>query len=230
MSKWYDAIDCSQSNIMYSRIRLARNWDEYVFPSRLTRGQCEELVTSLKDGLADIGSLDGREYHFLRLDSLQGLEKQALRERRILNQAAVERQEPSGLYLSDDEAESLVLGGDDHIRMQHLAPGLKLEELWQRADAMDDYVNERFSYAFDEKYGYLTSFPTNVGTGLRACVVLHLPTLSQIRKFQSIVGDMSRFGAAIRVFTGMAARITEASMSSPISAPWDSRRRRLWSW
>ena len=202
MSKWYDAIDCSQSNIMYSRIRLARNWDEYVFPSRLTRGQCEELVTSLKDGLADIGSLDGREYHFLRLDSLQGLEKQALRERRILNQAAVERQEPSGLYLSDDEAESLVLGGDDHIRMQHLAPGLKLEELWQRADAMDDYVNERFSYAFDEKYGYLTSFPTNVGTGLRACVVLHLPTLSQIRKFQSIVGDMSRFGAAIRGLYG----------------------------
>ena len=135
MSKWYDAIDCSQSNIMYSRIRLARNWDEYVFPSRLTRGQCEELVTSLKDGLADIGSLDGREYHFLRLDSLQGLEKQALRERRILNQAAVERQEPSGLYLSDDEAESLVLGGDDHIRMQHLAPGLKLEELWQSGKA-----------------------------------------------------------------------------------------------
>ena len=151
MSKWYDAIDCSQSNIMYSRIRLARNWDEYVFPSRLTRGQCEELVTSLKDGLADIGSLVGREYHFLRLDSLQGLEKQALRERRILNQAAVERQEPSGLYLSDDEAESLVLGGDDHIRMQHLAPGLKLEELWQRADAMDDYVNERFSYAYPDK-------------------------------------------------------------------------------
>ena len=96
----------------------------------------------------------------------------------------------------------IVLGGDDHIRMQILSPGLKLDELWQKADALDDYVNERFSYAFDEKYGYLTSFPTNVGTGLRACVVLHLPTLSQVRKFQSIVADMSRFGTAIRGLYG----------------------------
>ena len=57
---------------------------------------------------------------------------------------------------------------------------------------MDDFINERFSYAFDEKYGYLTTFPTNVGTGLKACVVLHLPMLSQVRKFQSIVGDMGK--------------------------------------
>ena len=62
---------------------------------------------------------------------------------------------------------------------------------------MDDFINERFSYAFDEKYGYLTTFPTNVGTGLKACVVLHLPMLSQVRKFQSIVGDMGRLGTAI---------------------------------
>ena len=112
------------------------------------------------------------------------------------------KKEPAGLFLSEDEGSSLVLGGDDHIRMQFLASGLKLDELWHQADVMDDYVNERFSYAFDEKYGYLTSFPTNVGTGRRACVVLHLPTLSQVRKFQSIVGDMSRFGTAIRGMNG----------------------------
>ena len=126
----------------------------------------------------------------------------ALRERRILNMACVSRKEPSGLLLSADESGSIVLGGDDHIRMQILSPGLKLDELWQKADVLDDYVNERFSYAFDEKYGYLTSFPTNVGTGLRACAVLHLPTLSQVRKFQSIVADMSRFGTAIRGLYG----------------------------
>ena len=66
--------------------------------------------------------------------------------------------------LSEDEASSLILGGDDHIRIQLLSPGLNLDELWARMDRMDDYVNERFSYAFDDKYGYLTSFPTNVGT------------------------------------------------------------------
>ena len=202
MSKWFEKIDCKNSNVIYSRIRLARNWDEYVFPSRMTATQCGEMVERLGEGLKGLKDQDGRDLSYSQLDQMQELEKMALRERRILNMACVNRKEPSGLLLSADESGSIVLGGDDHIRMQILSPGLKLDELWQKADALDDYVNERFSYAFDEKYGYLTSFPTNVGTGLRACVVLHLPTLSQVRKFQSIVADMSRFGTAIRGLYG----------------------------
>ena len=202
MSKWFEEIDCKNSNVIYSRIRLARNWDEYVFPSRMTATQCGEMVERLGEGLKGLKDQDGRDLSYSQLDQMQELEKMALRERRILNMACVNRKEPSGLLLSADESGSIVLGGDDHIRMQILSPGLKLDELWQKADVLDDYVNERFSYACDEKYGYLTSFPTNVGTGLRACVVLHLPTLSQVRKFQSIVADMSRFGTAIRGLYG----------------------------
>ena len=198
MSKWFDSVDNKNSNIVYSRIRLARNWDEYAFPSRMTAQQCGEMLERMKEGLKNLPELDGNPYKYQQLNEVRELEKLALRERRILNLAAVNKKEPAGHLLSEDEGSSLVLGGDDHIRMQFLASGLKLDELWQKADAMDDYVNERYTYAFDEKYGYLTSFPTNVGTGLRACVVLHLPTLSQVRKFQSIVGDMSRFGTAIR--------------------------------
>ena len=166
MGRWYDSVDNKSSNIVYSRIRLARNWDEYTFPSRMTREQCGEMLERMKDGLKDLGSLDGKEYRYGQLDEMQDLEKLALRERRILNLSAVNKKEPAGLFLSEDEGSSLVLGGDDHIRMQFLASGLKLDELWHQADVMDGYVNERFSYAFDEKYGYLTSFPTNVGTGL----------------------------------------------------------------
>ena len=202
MSKWFEEIDSKNSNVIYSRVRLARNWDEYVFPSRMTAAQCSEMVERLREGLKGLKDQDGRDLSYSQLDQMQELEKMALRERRILNMACVSRKEPSGLLLSADESGSIVLGGDDHIRMQILSPGLKLDELWQKADVLDDYVNERFSYAFDEKYGYLTSFPTNVGTGLRACVVLHLPTLSQVRKFQSIVADMSRFGTAIRGLYG----------------------------
>lgn len=202
MSKWFEEIDSKNSNVIYSRVRLARNWDEYVFPSRMTAAQCGEMVERLREGLKGLKDQDGRDLSYSQLDQMQELEKMALRERRILNMACVSRKEPSGLLLSVDESGSIVLGGDDHIRMQILSPGLKLDELWQKADVLDDYVNERFSYAFDEKYGYLTSFPTNVGTGLRACAVLHLPTLSQVRKFQSIVADMSRFGTAIRGLYG----------------------------
>lgn len=202
MSKWFEHMEEHGSNVMYSRVRLARNWDEYVFPSRMDPAQCQEMVERLREGLSEAEDKEGKQYRFCRLDKLADLDKLALRERRILNMATVNKREVSGLLMSEDESESIVLGGDDHIRIQLLAPGLSLEELWQRADVVDDYVNERFSYAFDEKYGYLTSFPTNVGTGLRACVVLHLPTLSQVRKFQSIVADMGRFGAAIRGLCG----------------------------
>lgn len=202
MSKWFEQTDCTGSNVVYSRVRLARNWDEYVFPGKLDTAQSQELVGRLKEGLKDIGKLDGHAYTCRDLNQIKDLERAALRERRILNSATVEKREPAALLLSEDESSSLILGGDDHIRMQVLAPGLCLDELWSRADRMDDYVNERFSYAYDDKYGYLTSFPTNVGTGLRACAILHLPVLSQVRKFQSIVADMSRFGTAIRGLYG----------------------------
>ncbi len=178
MSKWFEQTDCTGSNVVYSRVRLARNWDEYAFPAKLDQKQAQELLERLKEGLKEIGGLDGNTYVCRDLNQIKDLER------------------------SEDEASSLILGGDDHIRIQLLYPGLNLDELWARMDRMDDYVNERFSYAFDDKYGYLTSFPTNVGTGLRACVVLHLPVLSQVRKFQSIVADMSRFGTAIRGLYG----------------------------
>jgi protein arginine kinase len=195
-------MDSRHTNIVYSRIRISRNWDEYVFPSKLTRSEREEMISRLKEGLKDMGEMNGHQYRCIQLDAMKDLERRALRERRIINRAAVERTEPAALYLSEDESSSVELGGDDHIRIQMLGTGMDLEEMWQKADAIDDFVNESFTYAFDEKYGYLTAFPTNLGTGLQASVVLHLPTLSMIRKFQSIVGDMSRFGAVIRGLYG----------------------------
>ena len=198
MLKWFEQVEKEKPNMIFSRIRLVRNWREYPFPSRLTEKQGEEMIKRLEFGLKDIGELDQRHYEFAMLGNLKELDRLALRERRILNSAAVSKPGPVGIMISPEEDTSLIFNGDDHIRLQLLAPGLKLEELWKRADQMDDYINERFPNAFDEKYGYLTSFPTNVGTGLRASVIIHLPTLSLGRKFQNLVGEMSRFGAVVK--------------------------------
>lgn len=121
MSKWYEKTLEEKSNIIYSRIRLARNWDEYVFPSRLDEEGSRELVDGLKDGLKEI------PYPYYALENMQQAEKKALRERRILNRCAVEKTYAQGLYLSEDESESILLGADDHIRMQfwHLVCALK---------------------------------------------------------------------------------------------------------
>ncbi len=202
MSKWYETVLEEPSNIIYSRIRLARNWNEYVFPSQLDEAGSRELIDSLRDGLSDIGEKTGNLLSYRPLETMGQAEKKALRERRILNRCAVEKTCAQGLYLSQDESESILLGADDHTRLQLLASGLCLEKLWQKADGIDDAMNEHFPYAFDEKYGYLTTFPTNMGTGLKACVVVHLPMLSKLKKFQSIVADMGRLGTSIRGIFG----------------------------
>lgn len=110
----------------------------------------------------------------------------------------MKKKDPTGMILSEDESTAILLNGDDHVRIQTLQTGLTLDRLYEKADRIDDYIGERFDYAFDEKYGYLTSFPTNVGTGLRAAVVLHLPMLSKNKNFSSLVADMGRFGTQVR--------------------------------
>ncbi|WP_367568941.1 ATP--guanido phosphotransferase [Lacrimispora sp.] len=198
MLKWFEQTDSGRPGIISSRVRLARNWQEYKFPAKLEDKESTEMVRRLEFGLRGLGEGFGRHFDFAMLDDMEDRDKKALRERRILNSAAASIKKPSGIFLSDNEDTGIVLNCDDHIRIQLLRAGLHLEELWERASQIDDYINERFEYAFDDRYGYLTSFPTNVGTGLRASVVIHLPMLSQGKKFQGLIGDMSRFGAAIK--------------------------------
>ncbi len=198
MLRWFEKSETSSGNVVYSRVRLARNLDAYRFPQALSDTEGKEVVKRLQTGLKDLPADDGRGYEYASLEELKELDRMALRERRILNSGTVAKKSPTGIILSEDESTSFILNGDDHIRLQIMSPGLHLDELWQRADRLDDYVNTRFSYAYDEKYGYLTSYPTNVGTGLRASAVLHLPTLSMGKKFQNLLAEMSRFGVSIR--------------------------------
>lgn len=198
MHKWFETIETEKTNIISSRIRLARNWNQYSFPSRLSEVQSEEVLERLHDGLKELGETEGIPCRYVRLNQVSELDRRALRERRILNSAIIEKKTPTGMMISEEEDVSLILNGMDHIRLQLLSTGLCLNELWTRADHLDDYINARFPYAFDEKYGYLTSFPTNVGTGLRAAVVVHLPTLSMGKKFNSLLADLARFGILVR--------------------------------
>ena len=185
MDKWYEMPGKTGTNVIYSRIRLVRNLKEYPFPGRLTKEQSVELSEKLLGGLTGIASMDRMQYRFTHLERMGDLEKTALLERRALNRSMMKKKDPTGMILSEDESTAILLNGDDHVRIQTLQTGLTLDRLYEKADRIDDYIGERFDYAFDEKYGYLTSFPTNVGTGLRAAVVLHLPMLSKNKNFSS---------------------------------------------
>lgn len=198
MLKWFECEEKEGQNIISSKVRLARNWSEYVFPSRLTGEESLEMIKRLCDGVADLGEQDGRKYETAYFDELSDLDRRALKERRILNASALSRKAPMALMVSEQEDVSLVFNGTDHIRIQVLTSGLHLQEALKTADQIDDFINARFPYAFDEKYGYLTSFPTNVGTGMRASVLVHLPSLSMGKKFSAMLSDMGRFGVSIR--------------------------------
>lgn len=198
MEKWYNVPGKEDSNVVYSRVRLVRNWKEYPFPGNLTAEQSREMTEKLCEGLKELGSQEKVGYRRAYLDRMAELEKTALLERRAINRSVSKKKETSGLLLSEDERLGIVINGDDHIRIQALEKGLRLGECWQRADEADDFIGDRFEYSFDEKYGYLTSFPTNVGTGLRASVIVHLPALSRKKNFNSLVADMGRFGTLVR--------------------------------
>jgi protein arginine kinase len=200
--KWFEEVDKERPGVISSRVRLVRNWEEYAFPSRLPAKDGEEMIRRLEMGLRDIGSLDGKEYHYTLLSELPDLDRKVLREHHVFNSTIAGKKTPVGLILNGEEDTSIVLGGTDHIRIQMLRPGMHLEEMWKACDRLDDFISERFHYAFDEKYGYLTSFPTNVGTGLRASVTVHLPMLSKGKKFNGLVTEMGCFGAKIRGIYG----------------------------
>jgi protein arginine kinase len=200
--KWFEEVDKEQPGVISSRVRLVRNWEEYAFPSRLPAKDSEEMIRRLELGLRDIGSLDGKEYHYTLLSELPDLDRKVLREHHVFNSTIAGKKTPVGLILNGEEDTSIVLGGTDHIRIQMLRPGMHLEEMWKACDRLDDFIGERFNYAYDEKYGYLTSFPTNVGTGLRASVTVHLPMLSKGKKFNGLVTEMGCFGAKIRGIYG----------------------------
>ena len=199
MVKWYENVKLSTDyNFVSSRIRLSRNLEGYVFPESTSEEENKILTRDMLSGLSGIGVIDARDCINREFFKLGDVEKQALRERRVINSVIAHRKEETGLITSDTEEISLVINGDDHIRLQLLSGGLMLEELWKRADRLDDYINEKFRYAFDEKYGYLTAYPTNVGTGMRANIVLHMPLLSKGKSFSNLILGLSRFGVSIK--------------------------------
>ncbi len=198
MNKWFQACDIEKSCIIASRIRLVRNWKNYKFPMKLSIDESKVLVTELEKVLSNLEELDQIVYERALLSELSDLDKKAMVERKLINHTIASKKTATGIMVSESENCSIVLNGSDHIRIQMLERGMKLKEMWEKVNQIDNYINERIDYAFDLKYGYLTAYPTNVGTGLRASVILHLPNLSMSKRFQGLVSEMSRFGAAIK--------------------------------
>ncbi len=190
ISQWFDGTGPGADIVISSRIRLARNLAGYEFLSCLTNPRQGEVLKKLKEALL---SLDlGEAVFFVDIDASSALEQDVLVERHLISRQHARGKGPRGVVIAPSESFTAMINEEDHLRIQVFKTGLQLKECWQQIDRIDSSMEQKVSYAFNAEYGYLTACPTNVGTGIRVSVMLHLPALKmtgQIDKFFNAARD-----------------------------------------
>ena len=187
--------------VISSRVRLARNLEDFPFPHLLApegAGQVEKNVSQvLTDIEGNVGQLD-----YISLTELNNVEHQVLIEKHLISPSLGGSTGARGVALAPDHRYAVMVNEEDHVRIQVLLPGNQLLESHRLATELDDALEERLDFAYRETQGYLTACPTNVGTGLRASVMVHLPALIIMKQVQQVLGTLTRLGLAVRGLYG----------------------------
>lgn len=202
-SKWMEGTGPDNDVVISSRIRLARNISGYPFPHFIKETEAEQVFHAVRLAISDQELVDQvGKLEFTNLAELTDNERMILVEKHLVSPQHIENPQNRAVVITSDESLSIMVNEEDHLRIQCLQPGLQLEETWAMADKIDDLLEKNLDYSFCEKRGYLTSCPTNVGTGLRASVMLHLPCLVMGKQVGKIMHTISQLGLAVRGYYG----------------------------
>lgn len=188
----------SNDVVISTRIRLARNLKDFPFPCKLNSQGREKVIEKVRDAVKKSNSPVASDFSFIRMSELTSSQSVSLVEKRLVSPEFISDTDGRALLISKDECFSIMINEEDHIRLQVITKGLSLEQAYDTADKLDTLLDENLDFAFDEKLGYLTQCPTNLGTGMRASVMLHLPTLEKSRAINRIAGNLSKLGLTIR--------------------------------
>ena len=197
-AKWYEKSGNCGDVVCSTRVRLARNLKQYPFPARATIKQREAVEQKVRDALMSGNSILSKEFRFLPLDHLSEEEAVSLVERHIVSPEFISDRRGKAALISEDESFSIMNNEEDHLRIQVLREGLSLKEAAETADRIDTLLSETLEFAYDPEFGYLTQCPTNLGTGMRASVMLHLPALTESGAMSRISANLSKLGLTIR--------------------------------
>lgn len=202
-TRWMEGTGPYATIVISSRVRLARNLAGYPFPHLQTKEAGLEVLKLVQDAIAgpDLRDKLG-DMFFVAMKELSPLERQILVEKHLISPQHAQQDEVGGLILREDEAVSIMVNEEDHLRIQVLFSALQLDAAWALAGEVDDALEEKLDYAYDEQYGYLTSCPTNVGTGLRASVMMHLPGLVLTNQANRIFTALAKLGLVVRGLYG----------------------------
>ncbi len=190
---WYLQSSNNSDIAISTRIRLARNLNDFKF--NLNKEELQQLEKFIQDNLYQIGY----GLKFFKLKDMDDITKMSLVEKHLLSPNFVlKRNETGSILINDEENICIMIGEEDHLRIQVFNCGLDLENTLNLAIEIDEKIGETLGYAINKKYGYLTSCPSNVGTGLRASVMVHLPALSKTKNTRRVLEAINNFGVNIR--------------------------------
>ncbi len=192
--------------VISSRIRLARNLADFPFIGRVTaldRTQIEQAIRQCTLDIVAEGDL-----LYVNVEQIEGVDRQFLVERHLISREHAESQGSRAVAIDPREKFSLMINEEDHLRIQVMQSGLNLDSVWEQINRIDDIIEEKVTYAFHERLGYLTACPTNVGTGMRVSVMLHLPALVITRQIDKVFRSLQKISLAVRGLYGEGSQAT----------------------
>ena len=188
--------------VISSRIRLARNSKSYPFPPKLDIDQAIGVVDFFKTAILKTEDPISKQLEFIDSTKINPLDKACLVEKHLVSPEFAVKKEVTGLVLSKDEKVSIMINEEDHLRIQSIYPGIQLNKAWELCNKVDNMIEKKSEYAYCEELGYLTCCPTNVGTGMRASIMVHLPALSMLGYVSSVLDAVSKLGITVRGLYG----------------------------
>ncbi len=194
-AKWYLGTGAQNDVVISTSIHIARNLPQIPFPSRLSLPEKLKVDSLIKQAAEHIEDFN---FNYYEMKTLSQAEVVSLAERHLVSPEFASSRDGRALLLTDDEAVSVMLNEEDHIRLQVMYAGFALDEAYRTADKIDTQLSGKLQFAFDEKLGYLTQNPTALGTGMKASVVLHLPALVSSSQITKLITTVSKLGLSLR--------------------------------
>jgi protein arginine kinase len=198
--EWLRGAGPESDIVISSRIRLARNLADFPFISRATDQDRIDIQTELKEAV--LGIQEDGEVLYVNVADLSGVDRLFLVERQLISREHADSRGARAVAIDAHEKFSVMINEEDHLRMQVMQSGLDLNNAWERVNQIDDRIERKVTYAFHDQLGYLTACPTNVGTGIRVSVMLHLPALVITRQIEKVFRSLQKVNLAVRGLYG----------------------------
>jgi len=200
MTRWLEGNLSDQDVAISTRIRVARNIKEYIFPLYMSVEDSDKLTRDVLDTVKE--EFADSNYKFYRVRDLTQRERLMYVEEHLISPGLTQKIDKSSFLVRDDERATIMINEEDHLRIQTLLPGLNLDEAWQLCSEIDDKLESKLNFAYHGDLGYLTACPTNVGTGLRASVMVHLPCVTLTGNINAMIEALRKMGLTVRGIYG----------------------------